>query len=83
MNVTEHTKIRDWYVQAYPTDDLGLEIDSHITFLDVFDALDHYQDVYQTIGVGDSVIRERVFAQLAKIMGTPYEYVFNQWLLCA
>ena len=83
MNANAKTRIRGWYLKAYPTDDLGEEIDPNVTFEDIFNTLDARRDVYRVIGVVDSIIRERVFAQLAKIMGTPYEYVFDQWLLCA
>ena len=79
MQTTEKTKIKDWYTTTYPDDDLGTEL-STATFYDLFEALDHYKDVYKVLGVGDSIIRERVFSELAKIMKVDYEYVYEQWL---
>lgn len=74
------TELRDWYVNNFPNDELGLMISGANTFYDLFLALDCYQDVYKLIGVGDSIIRERLFHGLADCIGTDYEYVYSQWL---
>lgn len=73
-------KLREFYVREFPEDTFGKEIDPNVTFEDLFEALDHYRDVYACIGVGDSIIRERLFSKLAKIMGVGYGYVYEQWL---
>lgn len=72
--------IRDWYMREYPTDDLGKEIEPAVTFTDLFEALDAYMDVYKLLGVGDSVIRERCFSRLAFLIGTDYDYIYDQWM---
>ena len=72
--------LRRWYVKNYPDDELGKEIDPVADFDGLFETLDNYQDVYEYIGVGDSIIRERLFSHLAKIMGCGYEVVYEQWL---
>lgn len=74
--------IKLWYVQKFPDDKLGREIKPDVTFEDVFRALDNYQNVYTVIGVGDSVVRERIFTELAKITEQPYDVIYNQWLMC-
>lgn len=72
-------KIKKWYLEAY-SDDYGNVIKDDVTFEGLFDALDNYNCVYEYLGHGvDSVIRERVFAKLAKIMGVPYSEVYEQW----
>ena len=76
----EDWKIKEWYCETYPTDDMGVELYDDITFYDLFETLDRYKNVYDFIGVGDSIIRERLFAKLAEIMGVDYEYVYEQWL---
>ena len=81
--VERNIKIRDWYMKEFPSDSLGQEIDSSVSFQDLFNALDDYKDVYAVIGVGDSVIRERCFEKLAEIMGVDYGYVYDQWLKSA
>lgn len=75
-------KIRQWYLLSFPEDALGNEINEDATFEGLFEVLDSYKDVYEYLGDNiDSVIRERVFAELADIMEVPYEEVYNQWLM--
>lgn len=80
MNITDKTKIKEWYIKEYPTDELGIEINDEITFYDLFVVLDTYKDVYEALGVMDSIIRERVFGKLADIMKVDYDHIFEQWL---
>lgn len=82
MTTTETTNVRDWYIETYPHDELARSISKNITFEDVFNTLDRRKDVYKLLGVGDSAIRENVFAELAKIMKVDYDYIYDQWLLC-
>lgn len=77
------TEIREWYIKNYPTDDLGAEIKNNLTFNDIFEALDTYKDIYETLGVTDSIIRERVFQRLSELIGVDYDYVYEQWLKSA
>jgi len=72
--------IKDWYTKEYPSDDLGREMNGNATFSDLFETLDNYLDVFDLIGVSDTVIRERVFDKLADIMGVDYDYVYKQWI---
>ena len=81
--LNENTIIKNYYLQQYPTDELGIEINQDITFYDLFYTLDSRQDVYDFLGVDDSLVRERCFSALAKVMKCDYEYIYNQWLLFA
>lgn len=83
MNIAEKTKIKDWYIAKYPTDELGVKINKDITFEDLFVVLNSYKDVYQALNVWDSIVRERVFGKLADIMNVDYDYVYEQWLKSA
>ena len=74
-------KIKNWYLTVYSDDSMGLEIKENITFEELFHVLDRYQDVYEFLGVNDSVIRERVFTKLAEVMEVNYGYIYEQWLL--
>lgn len=78
----EKSLVKEWYIKEYSTDDLGREINEEITFYDIFYALDRYNDIYEVLGVEDSVIRERVFQKLADIMKVEYNYIYEQWSLC-
>jgi hypothetical protein len=73
--------IKEFYLSNYPTDELGNEIRTKATFIGLFEVLDTYKDVYNYIGVHDSIIRERIFEKLANEMGTDYNEIYNQWLL--
>lgn len=80
MNITEKTKIKEWYVKEYPSDELGAELNNKITFYDLFMVLDNYKSVYEALNVWDSIVRERVFGKLAEIMNVDYDYIYEQWL---
>lgn len=72
--------IKKWYIRSYPTDDLGEEINDTITFKDLWDGLHQKQDVYEIIGVGDSIVRERLFQYLSLLYNVDYSYVYDLWL---
>lgn len=73
--------VKEWYRGEYSTDDLVEEIKDTVTFEDVFEALDNYEDIYEVIGNGiDSIVRERIFNKLATLMEVDYDYIYEQWL---
>jgi hypothetical protein len=77
-------RLKDFYLKTYPTDyELGQEIDNEATFSGLLDTLEAYEDVYFYIGVGDSLVRERLFEELATILGISYQQVYDQWILSA
>jgi len=76
----ETMEIKNWYMENYPQDDLGVKLNESNTFDDLFYTLDRGLDVYEFLGVGDSIIRERIFEKLAEIMGVDYNYIYTQWL---
>lgn len=81
MKVTENTKIKEWYVKTFPHDSLAREeMKDDITFYGLFRCLDRYENVYDFLGVSDSIIRENCFAKLAELMEVDYGYVYDQWL---
>lgn len=72
--------IRDWYTATYPTDDLGHDIAPKANFLGLKNVLEAGEDVYDYIGVGDSLVRERVFEKASGIWGVSYDRVYALWL---
>lgn len=72
-------RVRDWYAKTFPTDELGAEIPADVTFGDVYWALLDKGDVYETLGVGDSVVRERAFRALAAHASVSFEDVYEAW----
>ena len=71
--------IRNYYVNEFPSDELGLEIDLNANFESLWLAI-RGDSVYEYIGVSDSVIRERVFEKFSELTGHPYDYIYQQWL---
>jgi hypothetical protein len=72
--------IREFYLENYPTDELGVELNETPTFAELLNQLIVGGDVYRYIGVGDSVIRERLFERLAEELEVSYDYVYNLWI---
>lgn len=75
------TRLREWYKEAYPTDDWGFDgMNKAATFQDAFECLQVGFDFYTFLGVSDSIVRERVFDALATLMGCSYDHIYYQWL---
>ena len=73
--------IKQFYLEKYPKDELGNEINEDITFVQLLDNLYTSDDVYDCIGQGcDSIIRERLFTQLAIELKKPYDHIYYLWL---
>ena len=72
--------VQGCYMNDYPEDELGMEIPAELTFEGLFDALDRRADIYETLGVCDSIVRERCFEMLADIIMVDYDYIYKQWL---
>ena len=75
-----NVKIKNWYKKKYPKDELGEGLNNTNTFKDLENALNKGGDVYKVMGEDDSVIRERLFQQLAKVKGVEYEDIYQKWL---
>ena len=73
--------IKTYYLATFPTDELGLRINPDATFEGLFLTLDRYRDVYEYIGVLDSIVRERIFERLSEIMQCEYDVIYEQWML--
>jgi hypothetical protein len=72
--------IKEFYLENYSSDELGNEIDENATFVGLLWTLQSKGDVYEFIGVVDSIIRERLFEELAKQLRVSYNTIYNLWL---
>lgn len=72
--------IKKWYMNTFPNDELCCELSDSATFTHLLTALNNGQDVYDVIGVGDSIVRERVFGRLSEIMNVDYNFIYKKWL---
>tara|TARA_R110000803_G_scaffold57219_2_gene115101 strand:- start:117 stop:350 length:234 start_codon:yes stop_codon:yes gene_type:complete len=66
--------LKNFYQAYYPNDWVGRKIRSKATFEGLFENI---QNCYHYIGVLDSIVRERLFDQLAKNKGVDYEEIYN------
>ena len=80
IKVYDHNDIKEWYKVMYPSDDLGERIHPGISWSDLWEHLSKGDDIYDFIGVEDSVVRERLFEELSDSMRVHYDVVYYTWL---
>lgn len=78
--MSKEKKVLEWYTEKYPTDEFGKEINGTLTWLGLLNSMRDHKEVHETIGVSDSIVRERCFAKLASLMLVPYDVIYNLWL---
>lgn len=74
--------VKKWYCSTYPKDELGSDIREKLSFLKLYELLasGNGDYVYDLIGVSDSIVRERIFERLSKILNIEYDYIYQLWL---
>ena len=71
--------LRDWYLTTFYEDGFGPELDPGPTFGDLADALLKGENVYDLFGdAGDSLVRERLFEELAERTGLDYDAIYGE-----
>jgi len=76
-------EIKTWYLTNYPDDKLGVELNWDITFEFIYNSMYNKIpdfDLYKTIGVYDSVVRERIFGELAILYNVEYEEIYKLYV---
>ena len=76
----ETTHCKEWYIETYPTDEVGHYLRDNATFMGLLAILLTGNDVYDYLGEADSVIRERMFEKLSEITGMTYNEIYNMWM---
>ena len=66
----------EWYMETYPADSEGEDINSNITF----EQLEETGFAYAIVGDVDSIVRERIMEELSKRLGVDYDAVYERWL---
>lgn len=72
--------IKKWYTAAYQSDVLGYELNEDATFSDLYTGILHGDDIYNFIGVNDSLMRERIFLKLSNILSVDYGTIYEIWI---
>lgn len=80
--ITPNTEylIKDWYCAEYPDDLAGLDIREGLTFSSLYLDLLNGFDIYESLGVAESDVRERIFVKLSKMLDVPYDTIYFLWL---
>ena len=73
-------EIKNYYMEKFPHDELGEEISETATWVGLLKELNTGGSVYDYLGVGDSLIRENCFAELANLIGVDYNTIYYKWL---
>lgn len=69
-------KVRDWYMDACPTDECGQDIDEDVTFIKYVIDLAKCGDPY-IHGIDDSIVRQRIMAAASHCCNVPYNELFD------
>jgi len=72
--------VREFYLNEYPTDELGLYLSETATWEGLLLTLQQEGNVYEYLGVWDSTVRELLFEELAVQQNTSYEYLYELWM---
>ena len=72
--------VREFYLNEYPTDELGLNLNQTATWEGLLLTLQQGGDVYEYLGVWDSTVRELLFEELAVQQNTSYSYLYELWM---
>tara|TARA_B000000532_G_C18786701_1_gene370729 strand:- start:20 stop:253 length:234 start_codon:yes stop_codon:yes gene_type:complete len=71
--------LKKFYLKNYPTDELGAKINSKSTFKGLIKTILKKDDVYDYIGVNDSLVRERLFVRLSLDRGVFFDLIYDLW----
>ena len=72
--------LRQKYMEMYPNDDMGSDIRPDVSAKDLYQALESGISPYDTIGVLDSIVRERCFDFVAQEFEVGYDVIYDLWL---
>jgi len=74
-------KVYNWMLREHPEEkSFGLPFSKTVTFKDVVERMEAGEDFGKIITYEDSSQRCKIFAQLATLTDTDYDYWFDLWL---
>ena len=79
LNKLKKTEIKKWYAKNFSDDELKDDLIDGYTFGDLFNDLSEKVFDYACCA-DDSVVRERVFGELSKMLGVEYDAIYYRWL---
>lgn len=74
-------KVKEYYLEEFPEEEDFVEATpENITFRELYDRMQKGEDVYEILDIGDSVVRERVFDELSRLLDVDYDVIYKLWL---
>ena len=74
-------RVKPKFEERFPEEGSFIEqIPEDLTFRKVLDALNNEEDIYDVIGVNDSVVREEIFILLSDLLEVEYDEIYQLWL---
>ena len=85
LDITLNDSVKEVYEHTFTDDELGSEINKTLTFKKLFDSMNSNCDFYATIGVGDSIVRCRIFWLLTGVFNAAgndmrYSDIYDLWI---
>lgn len=81
LDIKQTDNVREWYMLAFPDDELVAGINPSLTFDDAIAAVPTGDGFYTALGeTADSLLRERIFEELCNRYGYTYDEVYDSWL---
>ena len=73
--------VKEYYLANYPDEeDFVTNMPKDITFKELYNRMLQGEDVYEILDIRDSVVRERIFDELADSMDVNYDTIYKTWL---
>jgi hypothetical protein len=69
----------DWYAKKFKSDK-KMAPKNGVTFEQLYESLKKGENIYDKMGVDDSIVRERVMSEMADRLGVEYDHVYDLWL---
>lgn len=74
-------RVKPRFEERFPEEGSFIDqIPEDLTFRKVMDALNNEEDIYDVIGVNDSVVREEIFILLSDLLDIEYDEIYQLWL---
>lgn len=74
-------RVKPKFKERFPEEGSFIDqIPEDLTFRKVMDALNNEEDIYDVIGVNDSVVREEIFILLSDLLDIEYDEIYQLWL---
>lgn len=74
-------RVKPKFKERFPEEGSFIDqIPEDLTFRKVMDALNNEEDIYDVIGVNDSVVREEIFILISDLLDVEYDEIYQLWL---